>query len=78
MKVTLEFDSFEDRYEMRRVMAADAMYNALWDIMAKLRADYKYAPDETPEIVLDYLEKLSESCYEILTDKGIDLDSMNG
>ena len=78
MKVTLEFDSFEDRHEMRRVMAADAMYNALWDIMAKLRADYKYAPDETPEIVLDYLEILRGACGEILANHGIDLDSMNG
>lgn len=77
-KATIEFDleKPEDSAEFTRVTKALDMALALWDMDQHLRAETKYAPDDTPEEVVDALYKTRDKLHEILNSYSIDLDQI--
>lgn len=78
MKAILEFDldnPDDQSAHMRAVQALD-MAICLWDIDQYLRAQTKYAPDSMPEDVYVALSEAREKFYQILNERGIDLDKI--
>jgi len=78
MKAILEFDldnPDDQSAHMRAVQALD-MAICLWDIDQYLRAQTKYAPDSMPQEAYDALSEAREKFYQILNERGIDLDKI--
>ena len=78
MKAILEFDldnPDDQSAHMRAVQALDLAI-CLWDIEQYLRAQTKYALDSMPEEVHDALSEVREKFYQILNERGIDMDKI--
>lgn len=78
MKAILEFDldnPDDQSAHMRAVQALD-MAICLWDIDQYLRAQTKYAPDSMPQEAHDAFSEARERFYEILNERGIDIDKI--
>lgn len=83
-KVTLEFDSYEDKEELEMTLSAGKYYSALWEIKESLFRGYrkhgysgvsgeqlnKLIEDEK---VYDAIEILETMFYGILEDGGVEL-----
>jgi len=74
MKAILEFNLPEDQTEYQMANDASNMFSTLWDMKQWLRAQIKYAPDETSQEVYDALEKCRYKLNELLIDNNLDLD----
>lgn len=78
MKAILEFDlndADDQGAHLRAVQALDLAI-CLWDMDQYLRAQTKYAPDSMPQEVYDALSEAREKFYQILNERGIDLDKI--
>lgn len=78
MKAILEFDldnPDDQSAHMRAVKALDLAI-CLWDIDQYLRAQTKYAPDSMPQEAYDALSEARERFYQILNERGIDMDEI--
>lgn len=74
MKITYEFDTDKDNYDMQeltRVQKAFDMAYALWDIDEAIRKWYKY--DEREAIPVD---EIRETFVDILQNHYIDLEEV--
>lgn len=60
---------------LRAVQALDLAL-CLWDMDEYLRAQTKYAPDSMPQEAYDALSEARERFYQILNERGIDLDKI--
>lgn len=77
MKATLEFnlDELDDQMaHLRAVKSLDA-FLCLWDLDQHLRAEIKYASDDTPDEVIDAYQKIRDFLYQNMNSKGLDLDN---
>lgn len=75
MKTTLEFNH-DEHVQAKRAILATEMYMAIGDIAEELRKRYKYAPEDTPEAVLDFIDGFRQEFYTILENNGIDLEQL--
>ena len=71
MKVTLKFDSHEDRQELARCMKADNAYKALWDLQEELRRVNKYSEDKNEVLYSGHWRMI---LIEILENNNINFD----
>jgi len=71
-KVTMEFDSYEEREEMTRAMKATAAYGAMYGFSVELRNSLKYSEDEEE---IKWAKHWNKKFWEILEERGIDLDN---
>lgn len=77
-KAILEFDLNEpdDVEAHKRAVKSLDMAIALWDIDQYLRAQTKYAPDSMPQEAYDALLEAREKFYQILNERGINMDKI--
>lgn len=72
-KVTLEFDSFDDREEMESALNGAKWKMLVWDLDQHLRSELKYNDAITGD-VYEALEKLRDKLHELKTDSGLTLE----
>jgi hypothetical protein len=72
-KVTLEFDSFDDREEMESALNGAKWKMLVWDLDQHLRSELKYNDAITGE-VYEALEKVRNRLHELKTDSGLTLE----
>ena len=72
-KVTIEFDSFEDREEMESTLNGAKWKMLVWDLDQHLRSELKYNDAVTGE-AYEALEKIRERLHELKTDSGLTLE----
>ena len=70
-KVTIEFDTVEDREELARALKAGSAYAALWDITQKLREVARYSESEQS---VKHAEEWQKKVWEIIEEHGINFD----
>ena len=72
MKATLTFDLSdpEEREQHRKMLKAEAMHSALWDIGQYLRDQAKHHSDDTRDDAYDTRRKF----FEIMSEHGITLE----
>jgi len=71
MKVTLRFDSFDDKEELARCIKATAAYGALFDMLESLRKTNKYSENENEVLYSGHWMMILIS---ILDDNNINLE----
>jgi hypothetical protein len=54
MKVTLEFDGFEDKEQIERTMAVNEIISAVWDALQEMRSVVKYDEKKSEEYMEGY------------------------
>jgi hypothetical protein len=72
-KVILEFDPFEDKYEMESALNGTKWRGLLWDLDQYLRSELKYN-DKLNGEAYDAVEKIREKLHELKNDEGLTLD----
>jgi hypothetical protein len=72
-KVILEFDPFEDKYEMESALNGAKWRGLLWDLDQYLRSELKYN-DKLNEEAYDAVEKIREKLHELKNDEGLTLE----
>jgi hypothetical protein len=72
-KVTIEFDSFEDKEEMESALNGAKCKMLVWDLDQHLRSELKYN-DEITGKVYDALQKVRDYLHEQKTDIGLTLE----
>ena len=72
-KVTLEFDSFDDREDMESAINGWKWKMLVWDLDQHLRSELKYNEEVVGE-VYEALEKLRERLHEMRIESGLTLD----
>ena len=72
-KVTLEFDSFDDREEMESALNGAKWKMLVWDLDQHLRSELKYNDAITGD-VYEALEKVREHLHQLKTDSGLTLE----
>jgi len=60
MKITYEFDPYEDKKELKMVQRASDYHSALWDVTALIRDYHKYHATEEDAVskLKDLLDKI--------------------
>lgn len=72
-KVTLEFDSFDDREEMESALNGAKWKMLVWDLDQHLRSELKYNETITGQ-VYDELQKVRDKLHELKTESGLTLE----
>ena len=72
-KVTIEFDSFEDREEMESALNGAKWKMLVWDLDQHLRSELKYNDEITGE-VYDALQKVRDHLHELKNESGLTLE----
>ena len=72
-KVTIEFDSFEDREEMESALNGAKWKMLVWDLDQYLRSELKYN-DEITGKVYDALQKVRDHLHELKNESGLTLE----
>ena len=72
-KVILEFDPFEDKYEMESALNGTKWRGLVWDLDQYLRSELKYY-DKLDGEAYDAVEKIREKLHELKNDEGLTLD----
>jgi len=72
-KVILEFDPFEDKYEMESALNGTKWRSLVWDLDQYLRSELKYN-DKLNGDAYDAVEKIREKLHELKNDEGLTLD----
>ena len=72
-KVILEFDPFEDKYEMESALNGAKWRGLLWDLDQYLRSELKYN-DKLNGEAYDAVEKIREKLHELKNDEGLTLE----
>ena len=72
-KVILEFDPFEDKYEMESALNGTKWRGLVWDLDQYLRSELKYN-DKLDGEAYDAVEKIREKLHELKNDEGLTLD----
>jgi hypothetical protein len=72
-KVILEFDPFEDKYEMESALNGTKWRSLVWDLDQYLRSELKYN-DKLNGEAYDAVEKIREKLHELKNDEGLTLD----
>ena len=74
-KLTMEFDPFEDKHEIQRVLKATEAYIVLHEILeSTLRQRIKY--QELPEGQLELLEDIRDEIISYMEHYGVDLNDL--
>lgn len=77
MKITLEFDSIEEKDDARVALDGYKWKNAMWELDQLLRSATKYGSFERREATSeeqDMAEKLRDAIREILNEYNLNLD----
>ncbi len=72
-KVTLEFDSFEDREEMELALNGGKWKMLVWDLDQHLRSELKYNDAITGD-VYEALDKIRKHLHELKNESGLTLE----
>jgi hypothetical protein len=72
-KVILEFDPFEDKYEMESAFNGKKWRGLVWDLDQYLRSELKYN-DKLNGEAYDAVEKIREKLHELKSDEGLTLE----
>jgi hypothetical protein len=72
-KVILEFDPFEDKYEMESALNGTKWRGLVWDLDQYLRSELKYN-DKLNGEAYDAVEKIREKLHELKNDEGLTLE----
>lgn len=72
-KVILEFDPFEDKYEMESALNGTKWRSLVWDLDQYLRSELKYN-DKLNGDAYDAVGKIREKLHELKNDEGLTLD----
>jgi hypothetical protein len=72
-KVILEFDPFEDKYEMESALNGIKWRSLVWDLDQYLRSELKYN-DKLNGEAYDAVEKIREKLHELKNDEGLTLE----
>jgi hypothetical protein len=72
-KVILEFDPFEDKYEMESALNGTKWRSLVWDLDQYLRSELKYN-DKLNGEAYDAVEKIREKLHELKNDEGLTLE----
>jgi hypothetical protein len=68
-KVTIEFDSIEDKDEMEMCLNGSKWYSLAWELDQYLRGRLKYS--ELSEEVYKELSEIREKLHEIMREEGL-------
>ena len=72
-KVILEFDPFEDKYEMESALNGTKWRHLVWDLDQYLRSELKYN-DKLNGEAYEAVEKIREKLHELKNDEGLTLE----
>jgi hypothetical protein len=72
-KVTLEFDSYEDREEMESALNGGKWKMLVWDLDQHLRSELKYNDRITGD-VYEAIEKIRKHLHELKNESGLTLE----
>jgi hypothetical protein len=72
-KVTLEFDSYEDREEMESALNGGKWKMLVWDLDQHLRSELKYNDSITGD-VYEAIEKIRKHLHELKNESGLTLE----
>lgn len=72
-KVILEFEPFEDKYEMESALNGTKWRGLVWDLDQYLRSELKYN-DKLNGEAYDAVEKIREKLHELKNDEGLTLE----
>jgi hypothetical protein len=72
-KVTIEFDSFEDKEEMESALNGAKWKMLVWDLDQHLRTELKYNDTITGK-VYEALEKVRDHLHELKNESGLTLE----
>jgi hypothetical protein len=72
-KVILEFEPFEDKYEMESALNGSKWRGLVWDLDQYLRSELKYN-DKLNGEAYDAVEKIREKLHELKNDEGLTLE----
>lgn len=72
-KVTIEFDSIEDKDEMDMCLNGSKWYSLAWDLDQYLRGRLKYE-DNLPENAYKALDEARKKLYKLLREDGLTFD----
>ena len=72
-KVTIEFDSFEDREEMESALNGAKWKMLVWDLDQHLRSELKYNDAITGD-VYEALDKIRKHLHELKNESGLTLE----
>ena len=75
-QVTMTFDSYEDRMELRRVLKSEQMALALLDMRNYLRGRVKYAPEDMPDGIFDELVKVQDIFQDVLDEYDVNIEDI--
>ena len=71
-KVTIEFNTIEEKDELELCINANKWYNIVWDYNEYLRSRLKY--DELSDDAYKAIEEVREKLHELLNDEGLKID----
>ena len=71
-KVTIEFNTIEEKDELELCINANKWYNIVWDYNEYLRSRLKY--DELSDDAYKAIEEFREKLHELLNNEGLKLD----
>jgi len=71
-KVTIEFDTIEDKDEMEMCLNGSKWYSLAWEIDQYMRSRLKYC--ELSEEVYKELDAAREKLHEIMREEGLTFD----
>ncbi len=67
---TITFNLPDEEAEFRLAVNASSWYTVAWEIDQHLRSEIKYTSDETPEVVIDALQKVRDHLNELMISNG--------
>jgi len=73
-KVTIEFDTNEEREDMESAINGWKWKMLVWDLDQHLRSELKYNADNLTEEAYKALEKFREKLHELKSESGLSLD----
>lgn len=71
---TLTFTLPDEEPEFRAATNGQLWQSLAWEIDQHLRAEIKYAADETPEAVIDALQKVRDFLHEERNARGLNFE----
>ena len=70
----LKFKLPDEEPEFKAASNGQAWQSLAWEIDQHLRSEIKYATDETPEAVIDALQRVRDFLHERKTDLGLNFE----
>lgn len=73
MKATLEFNLPEEKEEYETCYHGTKWSLVVWNLDQELRKRTKYAPDNTPEEVVEELQEIRDFLWGLLEEEGLEM-----